>query len=64
MGGSALANAGYGRRRILHDPTWHHGGDIGAVTASAQAMWLLVAWGYWVDQHRAPADHQLFSQPA
>ena len=26
---------------------------IGAVTASAQAMWLLVAWGYWVDRHRS-----------
>jgi len=23
-----------------------------AVTWSAQAMWLLVAWGYWVDRHR------------
>jgi hypothetical protein len=28
--------------------------NIGAVTTSAQAMWLLVAWGYWVDQHRKP----------
>ena len=25
-----------------------------AVTWSAQAMWLLVAWGYWVDHHRDP----------
>jgi hypothetical protein len=25
-----------------------------AVTLSAQAMWLLVAWGYWVDRHRDP----------
>jgi len=25
-----------------------------AVTWSAQAMWLLVAWGYWVDRHRDP----------
>ena len=25
-----------------------------AVSASAQAMWLLVAWGYWVDRHRQP----------
>lgn len=24
-----------------------------AVAWSAQAMWLLVAWGYWVDRHRA-----------
>ncbi len=23
-----------------------------AVAASAEAMWLLVAWGYWVDRHR------------
>jgi hypothetical protein len=30
--------------------------SIGAVTASAQAMWLLVAWGYWVDKHRKPAN--------
>jgi len=28
--------------------------SVGAVTASAQAMWLLVAWGYWVDRHRQP----------
>jgi len=25
-----------------------------AVAWSAQAMWLLVAWAYWVDRHRAP----------
>jgi hypothetical protein len=25
-----------------------------AVAWSAQAMWLLVAWGYWVDNHRLP----------
>jgi len=30
--------------------------SVAAVTASAQAMWLLVAWGYWVDKHRAPAN--------
>jgi hypothetical protein len=24
------------------------------VAWSAEAMWLLVAWGYWVDRHRAP----------
>ena len=29
--------------------------SVGAVAASAQAMWLLVAWGYWVDKHREPA---------
>jgi hypothetical protein len=26
--------------------------SIGAVTWSAEAMWLLVIWGYWVDRHR------------
>jgi hypothetical protein len=25
-----------------------------AVAWSAEAMWLLVAWGYWIDRHRAP----------
>jgi hypothetical protein len=30
--------------------------SIGAVTASAQAMWLIVPWGHWVDQHRKPAS--------
>lgn len=25
-----------------------------AVAWTAQSMWLLVAWGYWVDRHRAP----------
>jgi hypothetical protein len=25
-----------------------------AVAWSAQAMWLLVAWGYWIDNHRIP----------
>ena len=25
-----------------------------AVAWSAQAMWLLVVWGYWVDNHRMP----------
>ena len=28
--------------------------SVGAVAVSAQAMWLLVAWGYWVDKHRQP----------
>jgi hypothetical protein len=28
--------------------------SVGAVTVSAEAMWLLVAWGYWVDEHRRP----------
>jgi hypothetical protein len=26
-----------------------------AVVWSAQAIWLLVAWGYWIDRHRGPA---------
>jgi len=25
-----------------------------AVAWSVQAMWLLVAWGYWIDRHRVP----------
>jgi membrane-bound metal-dependent hydrolase YbcI (DUF457 family) len=25
-----------------------------AVAWSAEALWLLVAWGFWVDRHRAP----------
>ncbi len=28
--------------------------SVAAVTWSAQALWLLVAWGYWVDRHRDP----------
>src|SRR6185436_2443975 len=27
-----------------------------AVAWSAQAMWLIVAWGYWIDRHRRPAE--------
>jgi hypothetical protein len=27
---------------------------VRAVTWSAQALWLVVAWGYWVDSHRDP----------
>jgi hypothetical protein len=29
--------------------------SVAAVAWTAQAMWLLVAWGYWVDRHRTPA---------
>ena len=25
-----------------------------AVAWTAQAIWLLVAWAYWVDRHRSP----------
>ncbi len=28
--------------------------SVEAVTWSAQALWLLVIWGYWLDRHRAP----------
>lgn len=28
--------------------------DTAAVAWSAQAIWLLVAWGYWIDRHRRP----------
>ena len=27
--------------------------SVNAVTWSAQAMWLIVAWGFWVDRHRS-----------
>ena len=30
-----------------------------AVTWSAQALWLLVLWGYWVDRHRDPIARYL-----
>ena len=26
--------------------------SVAAVTWTAQAIWLLVAWGYWIDRHR------------
>lgn len=29
--------------------------DARAVAWSAEAMWLLVAWGYWIDRHRVNA---------
>ena len=28
--------------------------SVAAVAWSAQAIWLLVAWGYWIDRHRRP----------
>ena len=28
--------------------------SAGAVAWSVQAVWLLVAWGYWIDRHRQP----------
>lgn len=31
--------------------------SINAVNWSAQAMWLVVAWGYWVDHHRFESRH-------
>ena len=30
--------------------------SVTAVVWSAQAMWLIVAWGYWVDRHRVALD--------
>jgi hypothetical protein len=27
--------------------------SVAAVAWSAEAMWLLVLWGYWVDRHRS-----------
>jgi membrane-bound metal-dependent hydrolase YbcI (DUF457 family) len=30
-----------------------------AVAWSAQAMWLIVVWGYWVDRHRRPHRNRL-----
>jgi len=32
--------------------------SVYAVAISAQAMWLLVLWGYWVDRHRDPLASQ------
>jgi membrane-bound metal-dependent hydrolase YbcI (DUF457 family) len=29
--------------------------SVAAVAWSAQAIWLLVFWGYWIDRHRRPA---------
>jgi membrane-bound metal-dependent hydrolase YbcI (DUF457 family) len=29
-----------------------------AVAWSAQAIWLLVAWAYWIDNHRIPHPHR------
>jgi hypothetical protein len=28
--------------------------SVGAIAWAGHAMWLLVAWGYWVDRHRQP----------
>jgi hypothetical protein len=28
--------------------------SVEAVAWTAQSMWLLVLWGYWVDRHRLP----------
>lgn len=34
-----------------------------AVAWSAQALWLLVAWGFWVDHHREPLNSPLLAGP-
>jgi hypothetical protein len=28
--------------------------SVSAVAWTAQALWLLVAWAFWVDRHREP----------
>jgi hypothetical protein len=30
-----------------------------AVAWAAQAMWLLVAWGFWIDRHREPVRRRV-----
>jgi hypothetical protein len=30
--------------------------NIDRVVSSAHALWLIVAWGYWIDRHRVPID--------
>jgi hypothetical protein len=35
--------------------------NVAAVAWSAQAVWLLVAWGYWIDRHRAPRPARVTS---
>lgn len=37
--------------------------SVGAVAWSAQAMWLIVAWGYWIDRHRSPMGNGLPLRP-
>ena len=32
--------------------------SVAAVVWSAQAIWLLVAWAYWIDRHRVGALHR------
>lgn len=31
--------------------------SVAAVTWSAQALWLLVAWAFWIDRHRTGMSH-------
>jgi hypothetical protein len=38
--------------------------SVRAVTWSAQALWLVVAWGYWVDHHRDPIAGERAPVPA
>jgi hypothetical protein len=33
--------------------------SVTAVAVSAEAMWLLVLWGYWVDNHREPITREI-----
>lgn len=32
--------------------------SVAAVAWSAQAMWLIVVWGFWIDRHRVPIDER------
>ena len=34
-----------------------------AVAWSAQAIWIIIVWGFWVDQHRSVASAHILIQP-
>jgi len=38
--------------------------SVAAVAWTAQAIWLLVAWAYWVDHHRRPVQFVVDGSPA
>ena len=38
--------------------------SVAAVAWTAQAIWLLVAWAYWVDHHRRPVQLVVAGSPA
>ena len=37
---------------FAHDPDSHSLLGVAAVAWSAQALWLLIAWAFWIDRHR------------